>query len=151
MFICNLCNLDIIKKFFSVKNSFNFDIDSSDMNCYILFSVLFQSAANLADHPAAGSTATTAPPSTQSGSAQPHSTLPIGPAGSTGSRSSSGNRRSDHPNRNQCILMPLQVFDAVTSQNQSFAYLLEYMELWDTADNLVRNAGLTGMFTFYFL
>lgn len=146
--------LQITNKLFSVTNSFDFDIDLFNMNCYILFSVIFQSVANLADHLAAASTATTAPTTTQSGSAQPNSTSPTSPTGSvgsTGSHSSSGYSSSDHPNRNQGIMMPMSVLNAVTSQNQNFAYLLAYMDLWDTADNLVQNGGLTGKLTYYFL
>ncbi|KAL3267142.1 hypothetical protein HHI36_011282 [Cryptolaemus montrouzieri] len=52
-----------------------------------------------------------------------------------------------HPqNVGPCMWVPLSVYTAMTKQNQTYMYLLSYMDLWETADNLVFNGGYTEFF-----
>ncbi|KAL3267149.1 hypothetical protein HHI36_011288 [Cryptolaemus montrouzieri] len=84
---------------------------------------------------------------------------PAGSVGSVGSQSSGyssgelaarGNHMVAAPSHPQnvgpCMWVPLSVYTAMTKQNQTYMYLLSYMDLWETADNLVFNGGYTEFF-----
>lgn len=50
-----------------------------------------------------------------------------------------------------CMLVPVNVYHAMSKQNQHFTYLLSYQDLWDQADNLVIKGRHTGECSLCFL
>ncbi|XP_044760584.1 AF4/FMR2 family member 4-like isoform X2 [Coccinella septempunctata] len=81
--------------------------------------------------------------------AEPTASSTVSPSGSVGSienHYSSGKSGSDPPTRKQGIWVPLPVRNAASIQNQHLTYLLGYMDLWEAANSLVENAGLTEFF-----